>query len=695
MVFGIHSGQAIRWADRPLYPTRLQLELKLQFPLAFDQVSNSYESMNGIQTPDENQAGQVHNAVFDRRGWLEITLSSIGDGVITTDSEGRVNYLNPVAEKLTGWTIVDAVGKKIELVFHIVNETTGQPVEQPVRNVIQRGVAVGLGNHTLLIARDGSQRPIDDSAVAIRDDDGQVVGVVLIFRDITERRQSERLVASGKEYAESIVKTVREPLVVLDSQLRVQSANPSFYQTFQFAPAETEGHFIYDLGDRQWNIPALKHLLEEIVPLNSSFEDWLVEHDFEHIGRKTMMLSARRFPPEGKYDLILLAIEDITARKLAEGEREKVVAQLREQDKQKDEFLAMLAHELRNPLAAISNAVALMALTDAKEQRDYAIEAIQRQSRHLSRIIEDLLDISRINHGKLELRREIVDAGPILESAAQAVETLVKVRNHTLDVAIDRGNVWVDADPTRLEQIVVNLLNNAAKYSENGGHIELSGSHEGDDIVIRVKDAGIGIPPDKLPEMFQLFTQGDRSSARSEGGLGIGLTMVKKLVEMHGGSVTACSEGLGKGTEFVVRLPAAKHAAVTPTTKRPPPAGRKIRILVVDDNVDTAKGMAILLQLTGYDVVTAYSGPEAIEAAQAQRPELILLDIGLPGMDGYEVAKRLRQHPCCEDCVIVAASGYGQEDDYHRSSAAGFDYHLVKPIDFNALSLLLGKATMI
>ena len=400
-----------------------------------------------------------------------------------------MNYLNPVAETLTGWTLADAAGREVEQVFHIVNETTRKPVEQPVRIVIQRGLTVGLGNHTLLIARDGSERPIDDSAAAIEDDRGHVVGVVLIFRDITERRRSERLIESAREYAESIVTTVREPLLVLDSQLRVRSANPSFYRNFHVAPAETEGRFIYDLGDRQWDIPALKTLLEEIIPLNSSFDDWPVEHDFEHIGPKTMMLSARRFPPEGKYELILLAIEDVTARKRAEQERERLLGLLREHDRRKDEFLAMLAHELRNPLAAISNAVTLMTLTDVQEHRDYSLDAIQRQSRHMSRIIEDLLDISRINLGKFVLRREILDAAPILDSAAQTVKPLVEVRNHTLDVTIDRGNLWVDADPTRLEQVVVNLLNNAAKYSEDGGHIRLSAGHEGGEIVIRVQDA--------------------------------------------------------------------------------------------------------------------------------------------------------------------------------------------------------------
>ena len=350
--------------------------------------------------PEDTPAARAHGPAFERRDWLQITLAAIGDGVITADADGRVNYLNPVAENLTGWTLAEAAGMEVERVFHIVDEATGRPVEQPVRIVIQRGLTVGLGNHTLLIARDGSQRLIDDSAVAINDDDGHVVGVVLIFRDITERRRSERLFDSARDYAESIVTTVREPLLVLDAQLRVRSANPSFYRTFRVTPAETEGRFIYDLGDGQWDIPALKTLLEEIIPLNSSFEDWPVEHDFEHIGRKTMLLSARRFPPEGKYDLILLAIEDITARKLAEQEREQFLGRLLQHDQQKDEFLVMLAHELRNPLAAISNAVMLLTVTDDKEHRNYATQAIRRQSSHLSRIIEDLLDITRINHGK-------------------------------------------------------------------------------------------------------------------------------------------------------------------------------------------------------------------------------------------------------------------------------------------------------
>ena len=238
----------------------------------------------------------------------------------------------------------------------------------------------------------------------------------------------------------------------------------------------------------------------------------------------------------------------------------------------------------------------------------------------------------------------------------------------------------------------MNLLNNAAKYSENGGHIRLSARVEADEVVIGVKDRGVGIPPEKLPEMFELFAQGDRSLARSEGGLGIGLTVVKKLVEMHGGTITAESEGPGKGSEFIIRLPAAKKPADGASRRREARRSRpvkKARILVVDDNVDTARGMARLLKLLGHEVATAHDGPEAIEVAREFRPEFILLDIGLPGMSGYEVASQLRQEECCEDAVIVAVSGYGQDEDRRRSKEAGFDHHLVKPLDHDALLSLL------
>ena len=385
---------------------------------------------------------------------------------------------------------------------------------------------------------------------------------------------------------------------------------------------------------------------------------------------------------------------DITERRQAEEARERLYQELRENDKRKDEFLAMLAHELRNPLAAMGSAVALSARSRLQEHIDWSMEVINRQIKHLSRLIDDLLDVSRISSGKIELRRDVLDATPILDSAVETVRPLVDERKHELSVSIDRGNLWVNADPTRLEQVVTNLLTNAAKYTENGGHIWLTAGHHGGDVVINVKDTGVGIPPEKLPGMFELFAQGDRTLARSEGGLGIGLTVVRKLVQMHGGNITARSDGIDKGSEFSVRLPEAKRPATVKTLVKGPAAAppRQARILVVDDNVDTATGIARLLTLLGHEVATAHDGLEAIEVARAQRPEFVLLDIGLPGMDGFEVAAMLRQEGCCEGAVFIAISGYGQDEDRRRSKEAGFDYHLVKPIDHDALLTLLSHA---
>jgi PAS domain S-box-containing protein len=262
--------------------------------------------------------------------WYQVTLAAIGDAVLTTDPDGRVTYMNPVAESLTGWVATEAHGRPLEDVLRIINEETRQVVEQPVRKVIDTGLVRGLANHTLLIARDGSELPIDDSAAPVWDEDRKLVGVVMIFRDITERRQAEHVIATARRYAESIVNTVREPLLILQADLHVRSANRSFYEMFRVGPPETEGRFIYDLGDGQWDIPALKTLLEEVIPQNSHFDDFEVAHDFQAIGPKTMLLNARRFPPEGKWELILLAIQDITERKRLEGEREELLVAAQE-----------------------------------------------------------------------------------------------------------------------------------------------------------------------------------------------------------------------------------------------------------------------------------------------------------------------------------------------------------------------------
>lgn len=393
-------------------------------------------------------------------------------------------------------------------------------------------------------------------------------------------------------------------------------------------------------------------------------------------------------------DLALL----IQLAQIAAGaiENARLYEELREKDQRKDEFLAMLAHELRNPLAAIRNAVTLSEGVTNAQEISWSMEVIQRQLRQLTRLIDDLFDVSRITRGKIQLRKERLDAAAFLRSAVDAVQPLIEERQHELTVSFRPGTLYLEADPTRLEQIVVNLLTNAAKYTEAGGQIALSAKKDGNEIVICVRDNGMGISPERLPQMFELFVQGDRSLARTEGGLGIGLTLVRSLAEMHGGSIRAYSEGLGKGSEFVVRLPASTvigPARPIPSAKtlssRIAPRKRPARVLVVDDNMDSANTLARLLSRQGHEVRTVYDGPAAIEAAREHRPEFVLLDIGLPGMDGYQVAARLRQEN--EDSILIALSGYGQESDRERSRAAGFHHHLVKPVEHGRLAELLAN----
>jgi PAS domain S-box-containing protein len=462
---------------------------------------------------------------------------------------------------LTGWRQAEASGRPLEEVFRIINEESRLTVENPVAKCLREGVVVGLANHTLLIARDGTEYAIDDTAAPIREPGGQVKGVVLIFHDVGDRRRLER------------------------------------------------------------------ELLER-------------------------------------------------AERLADN------------DRRKDEFLAMLAHELRNPLASIKSAALLLGKLEAEEELEWAKEVVQRQVRHLARLIDDLLDASRISRGKINLRKEPISLSPVVSSAVEAVRPLMEERRHEVSVSLINGGLRLEADPLRLEQILVNLLTNAAKYTDSGGRISLVARLEGPEIVVRVRDTGVGIPPELMHRIFDLFSQGDRTMARSEGGLGIGLTLVKQLAEMHGGTVTAESEGLGKGSEFTVRLPASREPA-------PPESGRggtlprsdrqASRVLVVDDNRDLCAGLSRFLKILGHEVLVAFDGLSAIEEARSYRPEIVILDIGLPGMDGYEIVRRLRAEECCRGALIIAASGYGQEEDRRRSREAGFDHHLVKPIDFDSL----------
>lgn len=963
---------------------------------------------------------------IDSAEWLRVTLSSIGDGVITTDHDGLVTFLNPVAQALTGWTPEQAVGVALERVFHIVNEETRAKVENPALRALAEGVIVGLANHSLLIAKDGTERPIDDSAAPIRAANGETAGAVLVFRDVTEHKKQQRLVTDAFDYATNILETQREPFLVLDKDLLVVSANRSFYRTFRVEKEATEGRFVYDLGDGQWNIPKLRDLLGEVLTRNRSFEGFEVEHDFPGgVGRKTMVLNVRRIERPGNHsELILLAIEDATERKRTEallasqqqslelaisgvslkevleflarsaqqqcgdqsraalfvidpdgarlrsvaaagmaeaytlatdgfvigprqpscgtaaftgktvivadvtkdplwepylalakeheiracwsepmqtfggkvlgtmaiyhktpreprpgdleavrllsrtaaiviqrhresehraqaeraqrdsevryrrlfetakdgilildahsgeitdansfmcgltgmkaaeirgkqlydigmykdveenkqaflelqrtgylrhdhlpvknrsgekvavefianvyheGDRlvaqcnvrdisersrlEKLIAQQNEalaaQSRSKDEFLAMLSHELRNPLAPIRSAVHLLRLQEGGGNpiQQQAREIIERQVANLTKMVSDLSEVSRVVSGRIRLELQATDLKHVLRHALQAVAPLFEQRKHSVSASLCAESVWAQADPSRIEEVLVNLLNNAAKYTPDGGRIGVSCEHhrEGDKqfALLRVGDNGVGIDQELLPRIFDLFTQADRSLARSAGGLGIGLALAHRLVTLHGGSIWATSAGPGMGSEFTVRLPLVPSPVALPETDGLSPTGRsplpgvveahgepgsQVRVLVVDDNVDLVTMLCGTLRHKGYSVQSAHTGPDGLKIARQWQPDIVLLDIGLPGLDGYEIARRLRSDPAPRDprkqdelempgaplrMKLIAITGYGQDADIELAREAGFDGHMVKPCDFDELEKMM------
>jgi PAS domain S-box-containing protein len=392
--------------------------------------------------------------------------------------------------------------------------------------------------------------------------------------------------------------------------------------------------------------------------------------------------------PLEQHNAMCLVITDMTEHKQNQ--------QLQDSDRRKDEFLAMLAHELRNPLAPIANAAHLLCLSNqgCDETIKWSCEIIDRQVKQLTRIVDDLLDVSRITRGKINLHKAPIEVTAILNAAVETSRPLIESRRHRLHIELPAQKLRVDADLTRMAQVLTNLLNNAAKYTEEGGQIWLTLQQDQHHAVITVRDNGSGISPDLQPSVFELFTQADRTIDRAQGGLGIGLTLVHRLVEYHRGSVSVFSRGIGQGSTFTVRLPLIETPAPRPATVHPASNGHAPltarRILVVDDNLDAARTMAMMLRAMGHEAAIAHDGPGAIETSTKFEPNLVLLDIGLPGMDGYEIVEHLRTMPGGDRLKIAALTGYGEEQDRKRSREAGFDHHFVKPLALPTLQALLG-----
>ncbi len=744
----------------------------------------------------------------EQREWCLTTLTSIGDAVIVTDMRGEVVLLNTVAGKLTGWG-EQAVGKPLNEVFRIVNETTRKAVENPVDKVLREGTIVGLANHTVLINKEGVDVPIDDSGAPVRSKAGHLTGVVLVFRDITERRRAEEaLLRSQRQFhliAETIPQMVwmtrgdgsveyvnhrwleysgtspekawegiihREDLPralekwshslaagdPFEAEFRLQRADGTYlWHIAQALPLrdnedrvinwfgtctdfneqkrtldalhESEERLKFALSAARmvawdWNLATGKVVRSdnsrEITGLTSGtaqdFKELVHGDDLAQLEEAT----ARALSGEAPYDLEfrirtrdgrLIWVNDKARLRLdAAGrpthltgicvditERKRAETLLLDADRRKNEFLAMLAHELRNPLAPIRSAAEILRLLGPKDEKlNWARDVIERQVLHMTRLIDDLLDISRISRGRIKLEKAPVNIVSAVAGAMETVRPLIEARKQTVDVVMPAEPGSVYGDPTRLTQVLANLLHNAMKYTPEGGRITLTVSKAQNQVYITVRDTGIGIAEDQLERVFDLFTQLDDTRERSQGGLGIGLTLVKTLVEMHEGTVLARSEGRGKGSEFTVRLPLLPQmpdVAAVPGKERVAemPAKQILRILVADDNRDAADSLSMLLQLLGHSTRSASDGASALEVARELAPQLIYVDIAMPGMRGYEVCERIRKLAGLQEVVCIALTGFGSDEDRARSQEAGFDHHLVKPVDFAAVQDLLSR----
>jgi PAS domain S-box-containing protein len=646
---------------------------KLLRKVSFEKVTNTFDAS---QTADGDLRQQSD--------WLRITLASIGDGVISTDADGRLTFMNRVAEELTGWPRADAVGRPLAEVFRIIDEHSREPLENPAVAALRDGKTVELGNHNLLVGRDGAERPIDDTAAPMRDASGTVLGAVLVFRNVTERKRAER----SRKLLASIVQSSDDAIVSKTLDGIIQSWNSGAQRLFGYTAEEAIGQSI-----------------TLIIPRNRRDEEVDILERLRR-GERIDHFETVRVAKDGRLIDISLTIsplfdEDghiIGASKVARDitERTRADAILRESDRRKDEYLALLAHELRNPLAPLRNGLQVLRLAPGDDGSVEQVRGMmERQLDHMVRLVDDLLDVARISQNKIELKRTHVPLAAVINSAIETARPAIDAERHELNVSLPADALFVDADLTRLAQVFSNLLTNSAKYTPAGGRISITAERDGREVVVVVRDTGIGIPADALPRIFEMFSQVDRGIERQTGGLGMGLALVRGLVELHSGTVRAESDGAGKGSTFTVRLPAANAEIGPPTLVSPwdesaPSTGGR-RILVVDDNRDSAYSLAKVLKLLGNEVETADDGARAVAAAEAFAPDVILMDVGMPGQNGYDSTRQIRQQPWGRRTVIIALTGWGQTGDRIQSREAGCDGHLVKPVNLQDLQKMMGE----
>jgi PAS domain S-box-containing protein len=636
--------------------------------------------------------------------WFAVALASIGDGVIATDAAGNVRFLNPVAESLTGWRRHEAIGQPLDQVFRIVNEGSRASVENPAVRAMREGTIVGLANHTLLLARDGRERAIDDSGAPIRSEAGELIGSVLVFRDVTEQRRIDM----AKALLAEVVGSSLDAIITKDLHGVVTSWNAAAERMFGYSASEAIGQPVSALI-----IPPDRRHEEEMFLKRLRQGERIEDFETERVAKdgRIIQISVTVSPVRNRHGEVVGASKigrDVTQRREAETERTRLLEAERAAreraeaaNRAKDEFVAIISHEIRSPLNAIlgwAQTLRQAPLDVAATSR--ALESIERNARAQAQLLDDLLDISRAIAGKLRIEPRPIDIQRSLDAALESIRPAATAKSITIDVHRDPRKTIVTADPDRLQQVFWNLLSNAVKFTPKHGHVAVTIQRLNSHLEVTVRDSGIGIPETFLPHLFERFEQADTTTVRRHSGLGLGLAIARHLIELHGGSISATSPGKGKGATFTVALPVrviqeeVDELATTTSIDRLAmrAALDGLRVIVVDDELETRELLATVLETRGAEVRRCASAADALDVIQEWNPDVLISDIGMPEEDGYSLVAKVRSLSSEHRHVpAVALTAYARAEDRMRALAVGFQMHVPKPVEVAELLLVVAK----
>jgi PAS domain S-box-containing protein len=686
---------AVDYLTKPINPTVVRAKISFFTEL--------YRKSAELARVERVQHAAALNA---KEKQIRLILDNATDyAFIVTDLDGRITQWEGGAEGITGWRPEQIIGQHLEVIFTPEDKAIGRAAVE-LETARRVGRAQDKRWH---LRKDGTRFFADGVLISLTDEAGKLHGFSKILRDGTSTwhaeqalREKETELRESRERFSLLLESSGEGICGIAADTSCTFINHAGAAMLGFRAEELIGRPIADIvhHDRLSSGPCLlvDCRISEAAQRGTAIR---VDKDvFWHRDKSAIPVAYSVSPiiADGKSAGLVITYTDMTERRKTEENLRRLAADLSEVDRRKTEFLATLAHELRNPLAPIRTGVELIRLKSADTGAVTRVTGMmERQLNHLVRLVDDLLDIARIKRGKVELKKELVELKSIIASAVETSQPLIKTEGHELSIDLPDEPLIVTADPTRVAQVISNLLNNAAKYTPTGGRIRLAVHRGNQQVVVSVADSGIGLSQESLASVFEMFTQIKHDANRSQGGLGVGLSLVRRLVELHGGSVTAASAGIGQGSTFTVTLPLCNNDTSAAMSLAPlafatqTGTGTKLCLLIADDNVDAAVGLAALLELGGHDTLIAHDGIEALRMTREFLPDAILLDIGMPGMNGYEVAQVIRQEPSLSHIALAALTGWGAEDDRNRSKEAGFDKHLTKPVAIKEVTEFLSS----